>query len=67
MYILPKLGHYRVRPEILAIDGSAATHRLVKVPREKLAVWDSSHDASGQVVKDGSEEKRVEDADEFRV
>ena len=50
IYLLPWLRHYKIRPEILDVGGSAATHRLVKVPREELASWDSTHDATGRVV-----------------
>lgn len=55
IYVLPRLQHYQIRPEILSLDGSAATHKLVKVPTEQLAIWDSSHDASGRQTADRSE------------
>ncbi len=57
MYILPRLQHYHIRPEIEAVGGSAATHRLVKVPVEQLATWDSTHEASGRLVADRSEKE----------
>lgn len=57
IYVLPWLQHYQVRPEIMSVGGSAATHRLVKVPVEKLAVWDSMHDASGRLITDQSEKE----------
>ena len=59
MYILPKLRHYHIRPEIVSVGGSAATHRLVKVPAENLALWDSTHDASGRLVGGRSEGEGV--------
>lgn len=74
IYLLPRLQHYRVRPEIVSLDNddSATTHRLVKVPLDELAAWDSTHDTSGRrrrrvvgdgdrdVIKDGVWEERVE-------
>lgn len=55
IYVLPKLQNYQIRPEILSMDGGAATHRLVKVPSEQLAIWDGTHDASGRLIAGGSE------------
>ena len=55
IYILPRLKHYHIRSEILSLDGSAATHRLVKVPNQEIAVWDSTHDASGRLFASTSE------------
>ena len=60
IYILPKLQHYSIRPEILSVGGSAATHRLVKVPDGEVGVWVSTHDASGRLIADGSMEKVAE-------
>lgn len=57
MYILPWLQHYSIRPEILSLGGKAATHRLVKVPIDQLAVWNSTHDASGGLIVDRSEKE----------
>ena len=37
------------------MDSGAATHRLVKVPTEQLAIWDGTHDASGRLMGEGSE------------
>lgn len=51
MYVLPKLGKYEVRPEILVdVDNrGATTHRLVRVPRDQLAEWDANHDEAGNL------------------
>ena len=57
MYLLPRFQRYHIRPEILSAGGSAATHKLVKVPAEQLAVWDSTHDVSGRLVADRSEKE----------
>ncbi|CAF9912372.1 MAG: hypothetical protein ALECFALPRED_008100 [Alectoria fallacina] len=58
---LSTLQHYRIRPEILSLADSAATHRLVKVPTERLAIWESTHDPSGRLIVDRSEkEERTE-------
>lgn len=61
LYVLPRLQHYQIRPEILSLADSAATHRLVKVPTEQLAIWESTHDPSGRLIVDQSEkEERTE-------
>lgn len=65
IYVLPWLQHYSIRPETLSLGGSAATHRLVKVPAEQLAVWDSTHDASGGLIADRSEKE--EGTKDFKV
>ncbi|KAI1495521.1 amino acid permease-domain-containing protein [Biscogniauxia marginata] len=50
MYVLPRWGHYKLRPEILDVDDDGAnTHRLVKVPLEDLAQWDKEHDEAGRL------------------
>ena len=68
MYLLPRLRNYHVRPEILSLDGSsAATHRLVKVPDDQLAVWDSTHDPAGRKVADRSESEKEESTEKFKV
>ena len=73
IYLLPWLRHYEIRSEILDVGGSAATHRLVKVPKEELASWDSTHDAAGRVVKVEDEKKgregegKLEVEDGFKV
>jgi hypothetical protein len=51
IYILPHFGKYRIRQELIALDGeSARTHRLVKVPLAELEGWDAEHDVLGQRV-----------------
>ncbi|OTA98282.1 hypothetical protein M426DRAFT_17573 [Hypoxylon sp. CI-4A] len=50
MYLLPRWGKYKLRPEILNVDASGAnTHRLVKVPLSELEKWDEDHDESGRL------------------
>lgn len=51
MYVLPRLGKYEVRPEILVdVDNrGATTHRLVRVPRDQVAEWDANHDEAGNL------------------
>lgn len=50
IYVLPKIGKYTVRQENVVLEGGATTHRLVKVPNEKLADWDEQHDATGKAI-----------------
>jgi hypothetical protein len=51
MYALPRLGKYEIRPEVLVDldDRGAATHRLVRVPRDQIAEWDANHDEAGNI------------------
>jgi hypothetical protein len=48
VYVLPKFGHYAIRQELLVLEDGATTHRLIKVPNEKLAAWEDSHDPLGR-------------------
>ncbi|EPE28870.1 hypothetical protein GLAREA_00028 [Glarea lozoyensis ATCC 20868] len=48
VYILPKIGGYAIRQEVLTLDNGATTHRLVKVPNGKVAAWDETHDPLGR-------------------
>lgn len=50
IYVLPKIGGYTVRQEIVVLDGGASTHRLVKVPNDQLSIWDEQHDATGKSI-----------------
>ncbi|KAI1412786.1 amino acid transporter [Hypoxylon sp. FL1857] len=50
MYLLPRWGGYKVRPEILSVDAQGAvTHRLVKVPLSEVEKWDEEHDEAGHL------------------
>ena len=51
MYVLPYLGKYSVRQEIIILDGEGTnTHRLVKVPNNEVAAWDAAHDPTGRAI-----------------
>lgn len=49
--VLPRVGKYAIRTETLVLerDGSV-THRLIKIPNDKLQEWDASHDDAGNVL-----------------
>ncbi|KAI0193377.1 amino acid permease-domain-containing protein [Xylaria flabelliformis] len=50
MYLLPKLGGYQLRPEILNVGNQGAnTHRLIKVPLDEVDKWDREHDEAGRL------------------
>lgn len=49
IYIIPKLKGYRVRQEVLFLENGAQSHRIIKVPIEKLPEWDRTHDAVGRL------------------
>ncbi|KAI1385397.1 amino acid transporter [Hypoxylon trugodes] len=48
VYVLPKWGGYRLRPEVVSEDGATA-HRLTKVPVNELERWDEEHDEAGRL------------------
>ncbi|KAI2616808.1 amino acid transporter [Hypoxylon sp. NC1633] len=49
MYLLPRWGGYKIRPEILSVDDKdVITHRLAKVPLGELERWDEDHDEAGR-------------------
>jgi hypothetical protein len=66
MYVLPKYGNYELRNEIQDVDDNGAnTHRLIKVPKDKLQEWDATHDEAGALRRrygsEGSLEGTVRD------
>ena len=49
IYILPRLGKYRIRYELVALDGeSTKVNQFAKVPLADLETWDKEHYASGE-------------------
>ena len=50
IYVLPRLGGYHIRQEIIPLDFGANTHRLVKVKDGDRAEWDETHDVKGNRV-----------------
>lgn len=49
IYILPRLGKYRIRHELVALDGEATkVNQFVKVLLTGLETWDKEHFASGE-------------------
>ncbi|KIW94282.1 uncharacterized protein Z519_05598 [Cladophialophora bantiana CBS 173.52] len=59
VHVLPRWRGYRVRHEKVLLDGGEVTHKLVKVPLDRLEAWDREHDAQGR--KFGSSEGRSDD------
>ena len=53
VWILPYLGHYRIRHEKLVLERGEITHKLIKVPVEELTLWERRHDAQGMRVDSG--------------
>jgi hypothetical protein len=47
--LLPKLNNYQIRQVVVELDDGAVTHKLIKVPNEDVAKWDSEHDVTGRV------------------
>ncbi|KAF7550350.1 hypothetical protein G7Z17_g5776 [Cylindrodendrum hubeiense] len=46
--LIPKLGGYEFRQEILEFEDGAQSQTLIKVPVAELEAWDISHDHSGR-------------------
>lgn len=63
IYLIPRARGYRIRQEVLVLEGGAQSHSLVKVPVVELAGWDATHDALGRRVgeEDGSEARESGD------
>ncbi|KAM0280648.1 hypothetical protein ACHAQH_003955 [Verticillium albo-atrum] len=51
MYLLPSWKGYRIRTEVLDVDGDtgANTHRLVRIPLSDLPDWEENHDETGRL------------------
>lgn len=54
--ILPRVGKYRMRYELVHLGNGAETHRLTKVPESELTEWDATHDASGGALRPESQD-----------
>lgn len=55
IWLLPKIGGYQVRQEVLILDHGAQSQVLTKVPLAELALWDETHDTTGRRLDDGSD------------
>ena len=56
IHLLPKIGNYQVRQEIMQFEDGSSSHRLVKVPNTQLEKWDSEHDEAGRSVSQSTEQ-----------
>ncbi|KAK3669945.1 hypothetical protein LTR78_010196 [Recurvomyces mirabilis] len=60
--VLPRIGRYRMRYELVTLGSGAEAHTPVKVPLNELDEWDGRHDATGANLRDfGSETEKVAD------
>lgn len=50
--VLPKLGGYKVRQEVVVLDNGALSHKLTKVPLAEVSLWDETHDTAGRRLRD---------------
>ena len=55
IYALPKWRGYRIRHERRVLEGGEVTHKLVKIPLERLDAWDREHDLQGSKVSSGGD------------
>lgn len=56
IHLLPKIGRYQVRQEIIQFEDGSSSHRLVKVPNADLEKWDIEHDEAGRLVSRSTEQ-----------
>ena len=63
VYVLPKLGEYKLRQEVILLENGAQTHSLIKVPITELAAWESTHDATGRSLHNESGSETQETLD----
>lgn len=54
IYLLPKIGKYEIKQEIVKLADGSASHALVKVPYSELERWDEKHDAHGRLLADNT-------------
>lgn len=54
IFLLPKIGKYEIKQEILIFADGSSSHALVKVPYSELERWDEKHDAHGRLVIDNT-------------
>lgn len=50
IYLLPKLGNYQVKQEVVVLEDGSSSNKLIKTPNSELERWDDEHDAAGRVV-----------------
>lgn len=51
IYVLPRLRGYNIRQELLTLENSEQTHRLVQILDADIEQWDASHDAVGREIR----------------
>jgi amino acid transporter len=48
VHFIPRWRGYRIQHEKVVLDGGEVTHKLIKVPHDKLNEWNNEHDAQGR-------------------
>ena len=52
MKLLPRLGNYSIRSEVIDVDDNGAnTHRILRIPNAEVTEWDAAHDELGQKLR----------------
>lgn len=59
-FLIPKWKGYKLRQELIHLDGGVQSNRLRKIPHSELAEWDATHDATGCLVGSPVEEVQVQ-------
>lgn len=50
-YLIPKWRGYKLRQEVIHLENGAQSNQLRKVPKEKVAEWDATHDVAGREIE----------------
>ena len=51
VFLIPRIRGYKLRQELINLDGGAQSNRLKKIPIAELAEWDATHDAAGRLIE----------------
>lgn len=60
VYLIPKLKGYKLRQELISLDGGAQSNQLRKIPNAELAEWDATHDAAGRLIETPSSSEEIQ-------
>ncbi|EYE90265.1 high affinity methionine permease [Aspergillus ruber CBS 135680] len=59
-FLIPKWRGYKLRQELINLDGGVQSNRLTKVPDAEVAEWDTMHDAAGRLIESTFEGEEIQ-------
>lgn len=60
VWVLPRLGKYKLRSIVIHLDDGSVGHSLVRVKNADVAEWDAKHDPAGNSITSAEEADRAE-------